>query len=184
MRRRPACGVFAVLVVISTTLMAQAPDLSGTWALDSARSQVAATAGFTGLVSAGAPATLHITQAANGAVVVESQVNEAHVRIYQPGAQTSTPAGQGGAVMMTTKWEGRSLVSEGATRAPNGDTTTVREVLSISADATVLTVRITTTAAEQAASALVYTRITNLAPCESWPTPCKRAPGPSFALRH
>ena len=158
-------------------MTAQMPDLSGTWSLDPARSQVVATAGFTGLVSAGAPARLHITQAANGAVVVESQINEAHVRIYQPGAQTTTPAGQGGAVMMSTKWEGRSLVSEGAMKAPNGDTTTVRERLSISADANVLTVQITTTATEKAASVLVYTRSKNVGPCESWPTPCKRAPG-------
>ena len=175
--RGAAVACWLALTLTAVPLTAQAPDLSGTWVLDAAKSQVVATAGFTGLVSAGAPATLHITQAANGAVVVESQINEAHVRIYQPGGQTSTPAGQGGAVMMTTKWEGRSLVSEGALKAPNGDTTTVREVLSISADANVLTVQITTTAVEKAASALVYTRITNVGPCESWPTPCKRAPG-------
>ncbi len=57
-------------------------------------------------------------------LVIESQINEAHVRIYRPGRKTSTPAGQGGAVTMTTKWEGRALVSEGAMKAPNGDTTT------------------------------------------------------------
>ncbi len=180
-RRDPGSGIrdpkfaLAALVLFTTTsLVAQAPDLSGTWVLDTAKSQVVATAGFTGLISAGAPATLHITQPANGAVVVESQINEAHVRIYQPGGQTSTPAGQGGAVMMTTKWEGRSLVSDGAMKAPNGDTTTLREELSISADGKVLTVRITSTAAEKAASALVYTKVTNVGPCESWPTPCKR----------
>ena len=165
------------LLLLSTPLFAQAPDLSGTWMLDPAKSQVVATAGFTGLISAGAPATLHITQPANGAVVVESQVNEQHVRIYKPGGQTSTPAGQGGAVTMTTKWEGRSLVSEGAMKAPNGDTTTVREVLSMSADGKTLTVQITTSAVEKSVSALVYTRITDVGPCEKWPTPCKRTPG-------
>lgn len=163
-------------VLGSVTLVAQAPDLSGTWLLDAASSKVVATAGFTGLVSAGAPTTLHITQPANGAVVVESQVNEAHARIYQPGKQTSTPAGQGGAVTMTTKWEGRSLISEGAMKAPNGDTTTVTEQLSVSADGKVLTVHITTSAAEKATSTLTYTKSTRLGPCESWPTPCKRPP--------
>ena len=173
MRRRTRAALCA-MVLGTATLSAQAPDLSGTWVLDAAKSQVVATAGFTGLIAAGAPATLHITQPANGAVVVESQINEAHVRIYKPGAQTSTPAGQGGAVMMTTTWNGRSLVSEGAMKAPNGDETTVREVLSLSADGTVLTCRSRPRAAEQASSALVYTRIGNVGPCETWPTPCKR----------
>ena len=53
----------------------------------------------------------------------------------------------------------------------------LREVLSMSADGKTLTVQITTTAAEKAASSLVYTRITDVGPCEKWPTPCKRAPG-------
>lgn len=169
------CCVLALAA--SSIVAAQSPDLSGTWVLDKAKSQVVATAGFTGLISAGAPATLHITQPANGSVVVESQVNEQHARIYKPGGQTSTPAGQGGAVTMTTKWEGRSLVSEGALKAPNGDTTTVKEVLSLGADGKVLTVEITTTAAGTAASSLVYTKVNGVGPCETWPTPCKRAPG-------
>jgi len=169
--------VLAALLLATASLAAQAPDFSGTWVLDAARSQVVATAGFTGLISAGAPLTLHITQPANGAVVVESQVNEQHVRIYKPGGQTSTPAGQGGAVTMTTKWEGRSLVSEGAMKAPNGDETKVREVLSISADGKLLTVQISTTAVGEAASSLVYNKSSNVGPCQSWPTPCKRSPG-------
>jgi len=166
-----------VVMLATATLTAQSPDLSGTWVLDKATSQVVATAGFTGLISAGAPSMLHITQSANGSVVVESQINEAHVRIYKPGGQTATPAGQGGVVTMTTKWDGRRLVSDGAMKAPNGDTTTVREVLAISADGKVLTVEIATTAATGAASSLVYTKVMNVGPCETWPTPCKRAPG-------
>jgi hypothetical protein len=172
-----AATLMAGMILTAATLVAQAPDFSGTWTLDAAKSQVIATAGFTGLIAAGAPGTLHITQPANGAVVVESQINEQHVRIYKPGGQSSTPAGQGGAVTMTTKWDGRALVSEGALKAPNGDTTTLREELSISADGKVLTVRITTTAAEKVASELIYSRSTNVGPCEKWPTPCKRAPG-------
>lgn len=174
MRTAPILAGFAALVLNGATLVAQAPDLSGTWLLDKEKSQVVATAGFTGLISAGAPATLHVTQSANGSVVVESQINEQHARIYKPGGQTSTPAGQGGAVTMTTKRDGRTLVSEGAMKAPNGDTTTVKEVMSLSADGKVLTVRITTTAAATAASALVYTKVTGVGPCETWPTPCKR----------
>ena len=168
--------VLALLLAASVAAHAQAPDFAGTWRLDEAKSRVTATAGIIGLISAGAPKTLHITQPANGTLVVESQVNEAHVRIYKPGRETTTPAGQGGTVTMTSKWEGRSLVSEGALKAPNGDTTAIREVASLSADGKVLTMDVTTTASEKASSTLVYTRITDVGPCETWPTPCKRFP--------
>jgi hypothetical protein len=165
-----------LVVAATATLHAQAPDFSGTWRLDETKSKVVATAGIVGLISAGAPKTLHITQPANGTVVIESQVNEAHVRIYKPGRATSTPAGQGGAVTMTTRWEGKSLISEGALKAPNGDTTTLREAVSVSADGKVLTMDVTTSATEKASSSLVYTKITDVGPCETWPTPCKRFP--------
>ena len=49
---------------------------------------------------------------------------------------------------MTSKWEARTLVSEGAFKAPNGDTTTIREVLSLGPNGTLL-MEVTTTAAEQ-----------------------------------
>ena len=174
-----AAIVIGVLLA-GVALHAQGPDLSGTWKLDEAGSKIVATAGIIGLIPAGAPKTLHITQPSNGSVVIESQVNEAHVRIYKPGRETSTPAGQGGAITVTSKWEGRSLVSEGAMKAPNGDTTTVREVVSLGADGKTLTMEVATTVAsgEKASSTLVYTKITDVGPCEKWPTPCKRFPGP------
>ena len=175
-RRTRSLRIAIAAALLGATVSAQTPDFSGTWRLDEAKSKVVATAGIIGLISAGAPKTLHITQPANGTVVIESQVNEAHVRIYKPGRETSTPAGQGGAVMMTTKWEGKSLISEGALKAPNGDTTTIREVVSVSADGKVLTMDVTTSAAEKASSSLVYTKITDVGPCETWPTPCKRFP--------
>ena len=166
-------------VIASSILQAPAPDFSGTWRLDEAKSTVAAAAGIIGLIPAGAPKTLHITQPANGTVVIESQINEAHVRIYKPGGETSTPAGQGGTVTMTTKWSGRALMSEGAMKAPNGDTTIVREVLSLSAEGKLLTMAVTTSAGTggtSSTSSLVYTRITDVGGCETWPTPCKRSP--------
>lgn len=165
--------LLAVVAAVAVT-QAQAPSFAGTWRLDEAKSNVVATAGIIGLTPAGAPKTLHITQPANGTVVIESQINEAHVRIYKPGRESTTPAGQGGAVSMNSKWEGKSLVGEGAMKAPNGDTTTIREVVSLSADGKVLTIEVTTTAAEKAASTMVYSKITDVGPCEAWPTPCKR----------
>src|SRR5687767_11921033 len=154
-------ALLLALVIATSTLAAQSPtpNLAGTWRLDETKSKVTATAGIIGLISAGAPKTLHITQPANGTLVVESQINEAHVRIYKPGRATTTPAGQGGAVTMTSKWEGKSLVSEGDLKAPNGDTTSIREVLSLSADGKVLTLAVTTappSAGDKAASTLVY----------------------------
>jgi hypothetical protein len=159
-------------VVATISLDAQAPDFSGTWRLDEAKSKVLATAGMFGLIPAGAPKMLHITQPANGTLVIESQVNEGHSRIYKPGRQSSTPAGQGGAVTVASKWEGKALVSEGAFKAPNGDTTTVREVLSLT-DPKQLTLEVTTPAGT---SSLHYIKITDVGPCETWPTPCKRFP--------
>lgn len=168
---------FALIVVASSLLRAQAPaDFSGTWRLDEAKSTVVATAPIIGLIAAGAPKMLHITQPANGTIVIESQINEGHARIYKPGRSSATPAGQGGEVTMTTIWDGRALVSEGAMKAPNGDTTTVKERLSVSADGKVLTMEVTTSTAGASASKLTYTKISDVGACESWPTPCKRFP--------
>ena len=162
----------AVILFSIVSLDAQAPDFSGTWRLDETKSKVLATAGMFGLIPAGAPKTLHVTQPANGTIVIESQINEGHSRIYKPGRESSTPAGQGGAITVTSKWEGKSLVSEGAFKAPNGDTTTVREVLS-QVDGKQLRLEVTTQAGT---STLHYTKITDVGPCETWPTPCKRFP--------
>lgn len=166
-------AIFLALILAAPAIVqAQAPDFSGTWRLDEAKSKVLPAAAMFGLIPAGAPKTLHITQPANGTIVIESQVNEGHSRIYKPGRESSTPAGQGGAIAVTSKWEGEALVSEGAFKAPNGDTTNVREVLSL-ADGKQLSLEVTTPAGT---STLHYTKIMDVGPCETWPTPCKRFP--------
>ena len=170
-RRTRWAAAFALAA--SVAVSAQGPDFSGTWRLDEAKSNVVAAAGFVGLIPAGAPKTLHVTQPSNGSLVIESQINEAHVRIYKPGRETSTPAGQGGSVTMTTTWDGRTVTSEGALKNAGGETTPVTEVLSLSADGTAMTVQ-TTVGANR--STMVYTKITDVGPCEKWPTPCKRFP--------
>ena len=165
--------IVCLSVVAVASLHAQAADFSGTWRLDEAKSNVVAGAALVGLIPAGAPKTLHITQPSNGSLVVESQINEAHVRIYKPGRETATPAGQGGSVAMTTSWEGRTVTSTGAVKNAAGETTTVKEVLALSADGKVLTIQ---SSVGENSSSLVYTRITDVGPCEKWPTPCKRFP--------
>ena len=153
----------------------RSPDFSGTWQLG-ATSKVAPAAGLAGLIANGAPPLLFVTQPANGTLVVESPISEGHARIYKPNGKTSTPVGQGGAITMLTKWKGRTIVSEGSAQAPNGATTTVKETFTLSADGKTLTVDVVTSAAEAThTSAMTYTRIQSVGPCESWPTPCKRA---------
>lgn len=153
---------------------AQPLDLSGTWKLDTARSRVVDTAGLFGLIASGVPETLHITRAANGTVVIESQINESHARIYTPDAQSSTPVGQGGRITATSRVEDRALISEGTREDATGVATAVREVLALSADGAVLTIEVRTTPpAGPQTSTLVYTRSKSVGPCHTWPTPCK-----------
>jgi outer membrane protein assembly factor BamB len=149
--------------------------LVGTWRLDRERSRINGTAGLAGLIGAGAPPMLHITQPANGTMLVESPINEGHVRMYSPGSKTVTPVGQGGTITMTSAWEGSALVSQGTSVSASGTSAGVKEVYSVSADGSTLSIEVTTTAAAEGASSMKYTRIQNVGPCELWPTPCKRA---------
>jgi outer membrane protein assembly factor BamB len=150
------------------------PAFGGWWKLDPAQSQVSPTAGLTGLIASGAPDFLFITQPANGTLLVESMINTMHVRMYRPGGKTSTPAGQGGSVTMTSRWDGRTLVSEGSLDSPSNPSVAVKELISLAADGKTLTIDVTTTtAADTASSSLKYTPTQDVGPCESWTTPCK-----------
>jgi hypothetical protein len=175
MRRSSAVAV--VLALDVAVALAQArPDFSGTWTLDPSRSRVVDAAGLAGLSAAGAPGRLHITQPANGTLVIESQINEGHARLYRPGSSISTPVtlGQTGSVAMTSRWKGRALVSEGTRESAGGVATQVEEVVSLSSDGRTLTIEVTTTAGgDRSASTLAYTRTQALGPCRNWPTPCK-----------
>ena len=150
--------------------------LAGTWRLDRTASQIADGAGLAGLIGAGVPPTLHVTHAANGTIVVEAPINEGHARLYQPGRQTSTPVAQGGTITMTTKWSGTTLVADGTMTAANVAAVTVRESYAINATRTILSVDVTVTGADGApkVSQLKFAPITDMGPCEKWPTPCKR----------
>jgi hypothetical protein len=177
MTRAPLCG--ALWLMLAVFVQAQRPDFSGTWKLDANRSRASDAAGLAGLIATGVPETLHITHAANGTLVVESQMNEGHARIYTPGGKTSTPVGQGGSITMVSKSDGRTLMSEGTQQDASGVSTTVKEVMALSADGGTLTIDVTKKgASDTAASTLTYTRIQGVGPCESWPTPCKSWPAP------
>jgi glycerate kinase len=126
------------------------------------------------LIGAGAPPMLFITQPANGQLIVESPINEGHVRVYQPAGKTQTPMGQGGTIAMTSRWQARQFVAEGTAVTAAGASAQVKEVYSLSADGRTLSIDVTSTSGEAKSSALKYTRIASVGPCESWPTPCKR----------
>lgn len=151
-----------------------APDLSGTWKLDAGRSRIANEVGWPGLIGAGAPDRIHVTQAANGALVVESEINEGHARIYRPGGKTSTPVAQTSTITMESRWEGPLFVARGSLVPPSGEPSTVEETIALAADGRTLTVEISVTGPGGAtASRLAYIRTETVDPCEKWSTPCK-----------
>ncbi len=177
MKRAPTLALFCIGLVSAAATLAQTPDFSGTWRLDESRSRVDGAAPFAGLVASGAPDTLHVSQPANGTLLVESEVNESHARLYLPGRKSTTPVflGQAGRITMTTQWEGSSLVSEGR-RESGSDAAAVdvKEVFARPGDGGALEVEITVSGSDgESRSLLVYTRIDDSGPCESWPTPCK-----------
>jgi outer membrane protein assembly factor BamB len=117
---------------------------------------------------------IHITQAANGTLVIESEINESHARIYKPGGTSSTPVAQTSAITMASRWEARTLTSEGNLVPPSGAPTRVKEAIALSDDGRTLTVGITASGPGGTnASTLVYTRTKLVEPCEKWSTPCK-----------
>jgi hypothetical protein len=144
-------SVVLILCVLSilcgeAETLAQTPDFSGTWKLNRPASQIATGAGISGLGAGGVPPTLYISQAANGTVVVGSDINESHARTFRlvKGAIASDASG-------------------------------VKESLSLSADGQTLTVQVsaTTTAGSAISSTLRYVRVEREEPCERWPTPCR-----------
>jgi hypothetical protein len=120
-------------------LLAQVPDYGGTWKLNRDASRIADGVGITELGAAGAPPTLYISQAANGTVVIGSDINESHARTF--------------------RMVNGAIATEGAG---------VKVTVSVSADRQTLTVTATRTApaGRAATTTLVYTRAHVEDPCE------------------
>ena len=146
---------------------------AGTWRIDTSVSRLNNDASFAGVIAAGVPPTLHITQPSNGTLIIESAINEGHARIYIPGGKTATPVAQGGTISMTSRWVDRTLVAEGTRTESSGASLAVREAISASPDGQSLTIEIATREGAATTSAK-YVRITDVGPCEKWTTPCKR----------
>jgi hypothetical protein len=140
--------VLGVLGGASARLIAQAPDYSGTWKLNRTASQITKGTGISGLGAGGAPPTLYISQAANGTIVIGSDINESHARTFK--------------------------LAKGALTSETGG---VKEAVTLSADGQTLTVQVVATPAAggEAVSTLIYTKVQSDEPCEKWPTPCRYA---------
>jgi hypothetical protein len=159
----------------STTGAAARPatEVSGPRNLNPGRSTVTS-ATLPGLIKAGAPQVLHITHAANGTVIVESQINESHARVFKPGSSTTTPMWPTGSITAMARWEGRELVNEGRQEGSSGPTVRVHEAFAISSDGATLTVRVVLGEGDaKAESTFVYGRLSSVGSCKTWPTPCK-----------
>ncbi len=146
-----------------------AASFAGSWQLDPGASTITDGAGFAGLMAAGAPRWIFVTQPANGTLILESPINTGHTRFYRPGRSTTTDT-KDGTISMSTSWSGRTLVAEGRTVTSGGAATAVKETLSRDGDALVVEIM-----AGDKSSRLRYTRLIDVGPCASWPTPCKRA---------
>ena len=140
-------------------------DFSGSWKLDG----IEGDATFNGLAAAGAPPWLFVTQPENGTLVIESPVNTSHTRFYRPGKPTTTDIANG-TITMTTSWAGKSLVAEGSAKASGGAVTAVKETLSRDGEALVIQI-----VAGDKTARVRYSRLTEIGPCTTFPTPCKKA---------
>ena len=146
MKRTIMCVVVLFVAAGAVSVFAQTPDFSGTWELDRDGSRITTAEGLAGLGGGGAPETLHITQAANGTLIISSEVNAAQPRAYELGGESTVPAGQGGTMTVRSRWDGSMLVTEGSHELEGGGSSLqVREVLSLSADGRTLTFEVTTT---------------------------------------
>jgi hypothetical protein len=117
---RSLVAAAAVVVLAAGAAYGQGPDrsLSGTFRLDKAASRITAGVGLATLDRGGLPPTLYLTHAANGTVVVGSDVNESLARLYRVDGPTGF----------------------------SGEREGVKEQFAISADASRLTVTVTAAA--------------------------------------
>ena len=161
----------AVLFVASGVVLVfgqrgQTPDFSGTWKLDRQASQITPPA-FSGGRGGRTVDTLHVTQAANGTLIIGSEANGTKAWAYQLEGESTIPAGRSSTMSVTSRRDGRVLATEGVG---------LKERLSLSDDGETLTIEITITTATpsgERTNRLVYTKQDVVDPCESWSTPCR-----------
>lgn len=170
---RSAGVTFVFSVALTLAVGAQSPDFSGTWRLDKAVSKINPASGLAGLGAGGAPDTLHVTHAANGTVVIGSEVNESQARAYRPERDSDFLVGRDRLVRVRTRIEGNRIMVEGR-QEEGGPPITLRETLTLAPNRDTLTIEVTTVTTQgEAVTMLVYKPSTSAGPCTSWPTPCR-----------
>jgi len=161
--------VLASAIAVTTALSAQTPDLSGTYKLNRDTSQITPGTGLAQLDRGGAPNSLYVTLAANGALSVGSDHNQGAARMYMVGGESVIPAAPTGTVAVKTRWEGRTLVVESSGTGP-----ALKETWTLAPNGQTLTIVVTLTAADgPKTTTLTYAKSTTESPCEKWPTPCR-----------
>ena len=157
----PAAALFVAASVVS--VFAQTPDFSGTWKLDTDRSEITAgRGGRRGGRGGGTPNAMVITQTATELTIEQSAGSQSRTLTYTLEGESSIPAGRGGNRTITSHWDGAMLVSEGSQELSfggGGITIEVKEVRSLSEDGQTLTVEVTRTTPRGAnTNTLVYTK--------------------------
>jgi hypothetical protein len=130
----------------------QPPDYSGTWKIDRASSQITTGTGIAGLGASGAPNTLYIAHAANGTVVIGSDVNESQARTFRMSNGVVTQRGPESSETVSLSADGQTLTIVVVAARPGGETR----------------------------STLTYKKVAREDACEQWPTPCRYAAGSRF----
>ena len=155
-------ALFVAASVVS--VFAQTPDFSGTWKLDTDRSEITAGRGRRrGGRGGGTPNALVITQTATELTIEQSAGNQSRTLTYTLEGESSIPAGREGSMTITSHWDGAMFVSEGSQELSfgggGGITIEVKQVRSVSEDGQTLTVEVTRTTPRGAnTNTLVYTK--------------------------
>jgi hypothetical protein len=135
-----ALAVLAGLTLLATPLMAQNPDFSGTWKVDTDKSDAPQGRGG-GMMGMG---ELKITQEGGKLTLVMSMGERSRTTTYNlDGSESRNPGMRGNEMVTKSHWEGKTLVTEGENtfNTPNGDMTVkTREERSLSDDGKTMTV--------------------------------------------
>lgn len=140
-----ALVVVAGLTLVAAPLTAQNPDFSGTWKLNTEKSDPAPGRGG-GMMGMG---DLKITQSGGKLVIEMSMGERSRTMTYNlDGSESRNPGMRGNEMVTKSHWDGQTLVTEGENTitTPNGEMTVkTKEVRSLSADGKTMTVVATST---------------------------------------
>jgi hypothetical protein len=134
----------ALSVAAGTAAAQDHPDFSGTWKINTIKSD-AAPQGRGGQMNMG-NLTVTITQTATDLTIEQSMGENTMKSMYYLDGRESTNAGRRGETKSTAKWDGKSLVIEGTStfEGPNGSMTIKsKEVRTLSDDGKTMTVTTT-----------------------------------------